>query len=313
TSSGKIKKYIQEHKIDILMPRATFPAFMVNQIQKDFTGKIIFDADGLPIEERVDFAGLQKGSRQYRWMKSIETQMLKSADAVITRSQKAIEIHLQNIGEQHRNKFSVVINGRNKDHFDYNHEFREIVRKKLGVNNEFLFIYVGSLGAKYALHEMYNIYKEASKNRSTAFLVLTGDQTYIKNNIPNYQEEGIIIKTVKASEVADYISAADLGFALIYPTFSMRAAVPTKLGEYLLCGLPVIASKGIGDSESILENFEECYLFDHARNFEENLEAIEEFIENPTFADREEIRRKALETFSLESASESYIYVLRNI
>src|SRR5690606_6590059 len=64
--SQKIRNYIQQHQIDVVMPRSTFPAFMVNKLMKngkvpfrEFRGKdfrVIFDADGLPIEERVDFA-----------------------------------------------------------------------------------------------------------------------------------------------------------------------------------------------------------------------------------------------------------------
>src|SRR5690606_8427760 len=114
SSTGKIKKYISENNIHMVMPRSTFPAMIVNQIKiKNF--KLIFDADGLPIEERIDFAGLKKESFQYKLMKSAETKMLKSANAVITRSQKAIDIHIAHIGESYRTKFSVVFNGRDKN------------------------------------------------------------------------------------------------------------------------------------------------------------------------------------------------------
>src|SRR5690554_5492319 len=55
SGTKKIKKYIQEHEIDVVMPRSTFPAMMVNAL-KNGELKVIFDADGLPIEERVDFS-----------------------------------------------------------------------------------------------------------------------------------------------------------------------------------------------------------------------------------------------------------------
>lgn len=34
--------------------------------------KIIFDADGLPIQERVDYAGLKENSLQYQWLKKLK-------------------------------------------------------------------------------------------------------------------------------------------------------------------------------------------------------------------------------------------------
>ncbi len=312
TSVGKIKKYITDHNIDIVMPRSTFPAMMINQIKKrDF--RLIFDADGLPIEERIDFAGLKKDSFQYRLMKSAETKMLKSADAVITRSQKAIDIHIRNIGERYRGKFSVVYNGRDQNLFRYDENRRRTAREKLGLKDEFLFVYAGSLGPQYCLPEMLEIFKKYTQNHKAKFLILTGNTEFAQQNIPEEPQTGIILKSVKSHEVPFYLNAADMAFALRQPSFSMQGVAPIKLGEYLLCGLPVIASKGIGDSEEILQYFEECFVWDHAESLKDKLPEIMDFIQNATYADRKIIRQKALDYFSLEAAAQSYIKVLRNI
>ncbi|MEN2436110.1 glycosyltransferase [Weeksellaceae bacterium A-14] len=310
TSSQKIEKYIRENKIDIVMPRSTFPAFMVNKIRKSFEGKIIFDADGLPIEERVDFAGLKRNSFLYKFLKSAETKMLKKADAVITRSQKALDIHVQTIGEQHRPKFSVVFNGRDAEKFKFNEEWRRAARKELGVDDELLFVYAGSLGPQYCMDEMLEIFRISERAK---FLILTGNPEFAEKHIPEDLRERIEVKKVPSDEVPYWLNAGDIAFGLRQPTYSMQGVAPIKLGEYLLCGLPVIASKGIGDSEEILINFEESYLYDHKSGIKDNLKEIMEFVENAKFADRNKIRKKALAYFSLEAAAESYIYVLRNI
>lgn len=311
SSAGKIKKYIRENKIHIVMPRSTFPAMMVNQIKnKNF--KLIFDADGLPIEERIDFAGLKKESFQYKLMKSAETKMLKKADAVITRSEKAIEIHLQNVGDRFRQKFSVVSNGRNKSNFKLCKESRVAIRKEFGVaEKDILFIYVGSLGGKYALKEMFQIFENISATTPSKFLILTGDEDYVRN-YARPDNRNVFINRVDGTEVYKYLSAADIGFALIYPSYSMQAAVPTKLGEYLLCGLPVIASKGIGDTEKILENFEECYLYDHSIGLLPQIAQIKNFVEKAIFANRNNIAEKAQHYFSLGAAAESYLKAIKN-
>jgi glycosyltransferase involved in cell wall biosynthesis len=57
---------------------------------------------------------------------------------------------------------------------------------------------------------------------------------------------------VGAAEVPRHLAAGDLGLALRQPTFSMQAVAPIKLGEYLLCGVPVLATRGIGDSEALV-------------------------------------------------------------
>ncbi len=302
----KIKKYIKDNKIDVVMPRSTFPAIMVNNI-KNRTFKTIFDADGLPIEERVDFSGLKKGSTLYKFLKSGESKMLRHADAVITRSQKSIEIHLENIGEKYRNKFSVVYNGRDQLQFCLSSEYRDRARERLALMNEFLFVYAGSLGSQYCLKEMLAVFNNYSKDHSSKFLILTGNIEFALQNIPAELKDRIIIKKVNADEVSFYLNAADFAFALRKPSFSMQGVAPIKLGEYLLCGLPVIASKGIGDTERILQNFPECYLFDHSLDLKKQLPEINAFIKHSVLVDKEKIRKKALQYFSLESAAESYM------
>ena len=307
--ASKIKKYIEAHQIHVLMPRSTFPAYMVNQL-KNFQGKIIFDADGLPIEERVDFAGLKKGSAMYSFLKNIETNMLRKADAVITRSQKAIDIHIEQLGEAFRPSFSVVFNGRDAEKFSVNEEWREAARKELGVQDEILFVYAGSLGPQYCMKEMLEIFRISERAK---FLILTGNPEFAEKHIPEDLRERIKVKKVPSDEVPYWLNAGDIAFGLRQPTYSMQGVAPIKLGEYLLCGIPVIASKGIGDSEEILINFEESYLYDHKSGIKDNLKEIKKFLENAKFADRNKIRGKALTYFSLEAAAESYMQSLKKL
>ncbi|AZI41125.1 glycosyltransferase [Epilithonimonas vandammei] len=345
SSAGKIKKYIRENNIHIVMPRSTFPAMIVNQINspfasraffpfrglrgasffpfrglrgagkvpfRGFRGKLIFDADGLPIEERIDFAGLKKESFQYKLMKSAETKMLKSANAVITRSQKAIDIHIAHIGESYRSKFSVVFNGRDKDVFAYQPHLREEVRQELGLKDELLFLYAGSLGPQYCLTEMLEIFQAYAEKQKAKFLILTGNTEFAEQNIPLALKTHVILKSVPSEKVSFYLNGGDVAFGLRKPTFSMQGVAPIKLGEYLLCGLPVIASKGIGDTEKILENFEECYLYDHSIGLLPQIAQIKNFVEKAIFANRNNIAQKAQHYFSLEAAAQSYIKAMNN-
>lgn len=312
SSVKKIEKYILENHIDIVMPRSTFPAMMVNRI-KNRNFKLIFDADGLPLEERIDFSGLKKNSFQYKLMKSAETKMLINADAVMTRSQKAIDIHIGHISEHYRNKFSVVKNGRDPSHFSFDQETRTTTRKKLGLNDELLFVYAGSLGPQYGLSEMLEIFHQYAEKKPSKFLILTGNTDFAEKNIPEYLKSEIIIKKVASSEVSHYLNAADLAFAIREPAFSMQGVAPIKLGEYLLCGLPVIASKGIGDTEEILRNFTECFLYDHSLPKATILAKSANFSENAIFADRNSIAAEARKYFSLDAAAASYLSVLQKI
>ena len=160
---------------------------------------------------------------------------------------------------------------------------------------------------------MLEIFKKHSDKNNSKFLILTGNVDFAKQNIPIELQSNIILKSVKSGEVPFYLNAGDVAFALRQPSFSMQGVAPIKLGEYLLCGLPVIASKGIGDTDDILKNFQECFLYDHSLGLDIQAESINHFLEKAIFADKNNIAVKAQDYFSLEASAESYQIVLRNI
>jgi hypothetical protein len=97
----------------------------------------------------------------------------------------------------------------------------------------------------------------------------------------------------------------NVAFAIREPKLSMQAVAPIKLGEYLLMGIPTIASVGIGDTEQILSNAPYCFLYDNfAPN--RNTEAVN-FIQNLNTIDSERIRSFGISYFSIEKSAESYI------
>ena len=52
-----IKKATQAHNIDVVMPRSILPALATMLALRNGQCRMVFDADGLPLDERVDFSG----------------------------------------------------------------------------------------------------------------------------------------------------------------------------------------------------------------------------------------------------------------
>jgi len=53
-------------------------------------------------------------------------------------------------------------------------------------------------------------------------------------------------------EIGAYLRAAHLGISFVRPTPSKISSCPTKIGEYLAAGLPVVSTAGIGDVDALL-------------------------------------------------------------
>ncbi|HPF12213.1 MAG TPA: glycosyltransferase [Flavobacteriaceae bacterium] len=309
--SRVITDYCNKNGIDILMPRSTFPAMMVLRMKTKLP--IVFDADGLPLEERLDFSGLSAKSKQYLFLKSKERQMLFQAHHIITRSQKAIDWHLKAFPSLDAAKFSVVINGRDAERFRPNDEKRKQFRKELGIHeDDEVFVYCGSLGPQYGWSQMMAVFEGYRHLRpKSLFYILTGNMEYAHQNVPKHLASSSIIRKVSFQEVPKYLNMADVGFAIREPLPSMKGVAPIKLGEYLLCGLFVVASKGIGDTDRILEKVPGSIVFDHDQDG-----AVEETVQallNRTFDYREANRKVGVAYFSLAESAASYLRALNRI
>ena len=307
-----LKKYIVENKIDVIMPRSIMPAFMANRL-RNCKATLIFDADGLPLQERVDFSGLLPSSKQYQFLKKEEDKILEEAALVITRSEKAIDIHLNTIKSNSRDKFSVVFNGRDIEFFKPNNTIGNQTRTELNIaESTKIFVYCGSLGHQYGWEDMLKIFLEYLKiNDDVKFLILTGNPDYASQRIPADKQNKFIVKSVAFNEVPKYLSMANVAFAIREPKLSMQAVAPIKLGEYLLMGIPTIASVGIGDTEQIVKNVPYCFLYDNlAPN--RNIQAVN-FIQNLNAIDSEKIRSFGITYFSIEKSAESYLQTFQKL
>lgn len=120
-----------------------------------------------------------------------------------------------------------------------------------------LLIYAGSVGPQYCLTEMLQLFARVHQQLPVArLLILTGSPELLPVALQQFPglQPFVTVLSVPAHAVPEYLACADLGLALRKRSFSMQGVAPVKLGEYLLCGLPVITSNGIGDSAIIAQD-----------------------------------------------------------
>lgn len=305
-----IKKYILNNNINIVMPRSTMPALMVLRVKKNLQGvKMVFDADGLPLEERVDFTGLKKSSFQYRFLKKVESQMIVAADVVLARTQSAIT-YLAETNNINKSKFNVVINGRDASIFKPGAGQCNTVKATLGIPAEaMLLVYAGSLGPQYCFAEMISIFRAVKQLHNNCYLLLlTSSGSFIQNSKAFLAgiEDSVLVKQVPFAAMPQYLAVADAALALRRNFFSMKGVAPIKLGEYFLSGLPVILTPNTGDAETIFKNNEACYFIE---GFDDNdfVTAAKWVLANYKNTEVKKVARTTGDTFfSLQASVQSY-------
>jgi glycosyltransferase involved in cell wall biosynthesis len=303
---------IKEWEIDVLMPRSTLPLLSSLRALKRVPLPLVFDADGLPLDERVDFGGLSSTGFVYRALRDIESVGVRRAQVVLTRTKKAAEIlHARAGAGTMESKFFRVSNGRDSEHFSLGErDERDRTRQEVGIDpNAPLIVYAGSLGGQYCLPEMLTFFKNVIARRSDArLLLLTGaPQSAFAETDKHPELHGkIVVRSVSPDEVSSFLASADLGLGLRKKSFSMQGVAPIKLGEYLLCGVPVIATSGVGDTGGLTEDI--GYLVDD--HDDKTLESAAVWFVEKVLADREGFRARGRELgmarYSLQASVDSY-------
>jgi glycosyltransferase involved in cell wall biosynthesis len=121
------------------------------------------------------------------------------------------------------------------------------------------------------------------------------------------------VLSLRPEEVPDHLAAADAGICFVGDLPSKRASSPTKYGEYLASGLPVVTNPWTGDSGELrgqggwilVESFNDAAYRDGART-------LAGVLERPTEAVRA-ARALAEREFSLETAVARYDRLYRAV
>jgi len=177
---------------------------------------------------------------------------------------------------------------------------RENLRRTLGTNDRYVVAYVGSFGGWYLSDEMMDFFSAAKRSDPRLFaLVLTQrDQEKVRNDLRDrgFENGDFLVKGVPPSEIGEYMEAADVSLSFIKPCYSKLSSSPTKLAEYLACGLPIISNRGVGDVDELIERNKVGVLLDDFRD-ESYLKALRQIKEFGNI--REKCRLVARNEFDL--------------
>jgi glycosyltransferase involved in cell wall biosynthesis len=263
---SKIRQLIKTDGFNIIMPRSIIPSLMCLLAPASRKGvTVVYDSDGFPHDERVDFQGWKSTGLAYRFFRSIEFLILHRSDAIITRSKKAKSTIIARAGSHFdANKVFVLWNGRDSELFQlYPFETRAKLRSKLNIEEHYVvFLYSGSVGEKYLTGDLLQFFNYILQNQSNSKVIILTTQLRELEAVAIKEKIALskfLVQTVSSTEVCDYLNIADFGLFFCKQTFSTEAVFPTKLSEYLLSGLPAIISKGIGDCDEIALNLKGVY------------------------------------------------------
>lgn len=163
----------------------------------------------------------------------------------------------------------VVPCGVDLDRFAYSADVRAETRRAIGIGTELTAIYVGKFGGIYHDREFFETFGRFLERVEGMRLILltphTSDFVQQRLSEAGIEPKRIFATCVPHDQVPSYLCAADFAFSLNVPSPSKRFLSPIKHGEYWACGLPIVATAGVGDEADFLERERAGIFFDPGR------------------------------------------------
>lgn len=316
----KARQLYKEHQFKIVHCRSYLAALTGESLQKAFDIKFVFDMRGFWADERID-GGIWSlknplMKKMYHYFKRKEIDFFTKADHVISLTENGKnEILSWKSFQKDRIDIEVIPCCVDMKLF-YPVTDQSVLldlRKRLHFEKtDFILGYVGSIGTWYMLPEMLDYFKILKQEKPHAkFLFVSGENPVSIQSAA--QQKGIdlndlTIVSCAHKEVPLYISIFNQSIFFIKPAYSKKASSPTKQGEIMAMGIPVVCNVGVGDSDYIVKKFNAGILIE---SFED--EAYLEAIRSQRSFDPEELTAGAKSFFSLENGVQKYLAVYKKI
>ena len=303
-----------ERPFDIVHCRSYIPARAGLALKRRFGVKFLFDMRGFWPDEKIEGNNWNLSNplygAVYRYFKRLESRLLRGADHIISLTE-AGKSQLLTRPELAGNPtpITVIPCCVDFDHFPLATEAARLAaRRHLAIDAAApVLAYLGSIGTWYMLEEMLDFFKVyALRHPDAHFLLVTPDppeSVLQAAHARGVDASRLIIRAASREEVPQFMAAADLGIFFIKPVFSKTASSPTKMGEMLATGLPIVTTAGVGDVEAMVDDMN-CGVAVHdftTRHFDEALDRLGELQGGPR-----KRRDRAFPWFDLDAGVATY-------
>ena len=307
----KAQKIVQNNNIKLVHCRSYITSLIGLELKRRYGVKFIFDMRGFWADERVE-GGLWNLRNPifkliFKFFKKKENEFIRESDCIISLTEVGkkellvnSKFEIQNSG--YGDKITVIPTCVDTLLFDPSKilvQDKIKLRESLGIKKEdYVLMYVGSLGTWYLLEEMIAFFNQLKVVKSDSRFILLTNTKDLK-----LKDERIIVTHTERDEVPLYLAICDATICFIRPTFSKKASSATKIGESFAMGKPVIVNSGWGDVDRIFKDPGIGWII---KGFESS--AVKSDIEKilKTHWDQYYIRDKEIQKFALSTGVNTY-------
>lgn len=297
---------VLRHRLRIVHARSYVAAVMALALKRLTGARFLFDMRGFWADERVDGGLWPREGRMYRVAKWFERRFLLGADHVVS---------LTHAGVHEMQQFEYLLGLMPPMTVIPTCADLSKFVPAAAPREGFVLGYVGSAGTWYLFDAVASCFARLRELRADARLLIINrnEHDYIHERLQagGVSLDAVELRAADHSEVPALMARMHAGVFFIKPVFSKQASAPTKLAEFLGCGIPCLGNAGVGDMAAILEEERvgvALHGFDDA-SLREGLERLLELVQQPDIQAR--CAAAAKRHFSLDEGIARYRAVYR--
>lgn len=317
------KKLHKTEGIDMVHTRAGVPALVGLWMKKKMGVKFMNDIREFYADSRVEGGMWNKSNPVYRTIYNFfakqESEQVKQSDGIVCLTYAAEKIIKTWPEYKTSIPLEVIPCSADLELFDYSKidgKEKAALKAELKINDDdFVISYLGSIGGWYLTAEMLQFCKLLSKRIPAAKFLFISPHRHeeIKAIAAEYEipADKVLVKKASRVQVPAMLSLSSYSIFFIKPCYSKQSSSPTKHGEIMAMGIPVITNGGVGDVAEIVETTNSGIVINEFTD--EMFESAITEVESHKNYDAASIRAGAQKWYSLENAIEKYTRIYKAI
>ena len=241
---------VLRYRIAIVHVRSYVAGAMGLAVTRVTRARLLFDMRGFWADERVDGGLWPRDGRMFCVAKWVERRLLLGADHVVSLTQAGVR-EMEKFPYLHKHMPPMTVIPTCADLA----RFRPVGTKS---TDDFVLGYVGSAGTWYLFDAVASCFRQLLRMRPDARLLVInrGEHAYIRECLAaaGIPEASFELSAAQHDDVPSKMARMHATVFFIKPVFSKQASAPTKLGEFLGCGIPCLSNTGVGDMAAILQD-----------------------------------------------------------
>jgi len=236
--------------------RSYIPALAAWLCGKVTRKPFVFDMRALWPDEMVTAGRLDRESLTYRGLKWMERRLLQRAGRVVSLTQAGVDHLLETYPELPQEKFAVITTCVDVDRFQQ--PARPPGGMRLEDKSPFVVGTMGTLLSGWFYLDAFSAFFLAVKRfrpDARISIVTRDDHREVLETVhaAGVDPVDVSIRAASPREMPALLAEMDVGVMFYAPDIG-RA--PTRLGEFLAAGVPVVGNSGIGDLGQLIESYQ---------------------------------------------------------